>query len=309
MLHVTNGSVAGDLIARSGLDGDVLAWDDVLHEGPVPAIADRRTLPFFRARFLASAGLARYREALERLRRRDARLEQAIGREPIVLWFEADLFDQLQLLQILDRLAGGKDVALICIDEHPAVERFHGLGQLEPEHFPPLFAERAPVTKAELDLAGRAWQAFIDPSPEAVHRLRAEDLSALPYLDDAFGRLLQELPSATDGLSRTERALLMPLYDDPCPFVEAFRIQARGEERQFLGDSVALWRLSLLARGESPLLTMNGELALTETGRRVLAGKVDAVEVHGIDRWIGGVSLSPDLDWRWDPIHRTPVLR
>jgi hypothetical protein len=56
MLHVTNGSSAGVFIARSGLEGDVLTWDDVLHEGPVPANVGPGALAQIRAWFLATAG-------------------------------------------------------------------------------------------------------------------------------------------------------------------------------------------------------------------------------------------------------------
>lgn len=53
VLHVTNGAaVAADLRAL----GEVLTWDDVLHEGPVPAL-EPGSLREVRARFLAGAGL------------------------------------------------------------------------------------------------------------------------------------------------------------------------------------------------------------------------------------------------------------
>lgn len=42
-------------------------------------------------------------------------------------------------------------------------------------------------------------------------------------------------------------------------------------------------------------------LTLTDTGRRVLAGKADQIALNGIDRWIGGVHLQGNrLRWRWD---------
>lgn len=42
-------------------------------------------------------------------------------------------------------------------------------------------------------------------------------------------------------------------------------------------------------------------LTLTDAGHRVLAGKADAVELIGIDRWIGGVHLhGHSTYWRWD---------
>ena len=43
-LHVTNGDVSAQGLARSGLPGDVLVWRDVLHDGPVPS--DGQLAPF-----------------------------------------------------------------------------------------------------------------------------------------------------------------------------------------------------------------------------------------------------------------------
>jgi hypothetical protein len=44
-----------------------------------------------------------------------------------VLWFEADLYDQLQIIQILARLADlgvpAQHITLICIGEHPGIAR------------------------------------------------------------------------------------------------------------------------------------------------------------------------------------------
>ena len=64
-----------------------------------------------------------------------------------VLWFEADLYDQLQIIQILDRLADldvpAERITLICIGEHPGIARFGGLGELTAEQLREL-----PATKA-----------------------------------------------------------------------------------------------------------------------------------------------------------------
>ena len=38
LLHVTNGESAGNTLRQTALGGAVLPWQDVLHEGPVPAV-------------------------------------------------------------------------------------------------------------------------------------------------------------------------------------------------------------------------------------------------------------------------------
>ena len=41
-LHVTNGDSAANTLRQTALGGAVLPWQDVLHEGPVPARRPRR---------------------------------------------------------------------------------------------------------------------------------------------------------------------------------------------------------------------------------------------------------------------------
>ena len=46
---------------------------------------------------------------------------------------------------------------------------------------------------------------------------------------------------------------------------------------------------------------LGGRVALTDTGRSVLAGRLDRVATYGIDRWLGGVHLHGGHTlWRWD---------
>ena len=101
LLHVTNGESAGNTLRQTALGGAVLPWQDALHEGPVPAIP-RQQLLRTRARFLADCGWGRQQALLSSLERRDRQLLDALrdGLQ-VVLWFEHDLYDQLQLLDVL----------------------------------------------------------------------------------------------------------------------------------------------------------------------------------------------------------------
>jgi hypothetical protein len=134
--------------------------------------------------------------------------------------------------------------------------------------------------------------------------LLGQDLSALPFLAEALTRLLQELPWTSDGLSRTERSLLAPLGSGPASPADLFRAHMVAEERPFLGDVWAIERLKALAAGGRPLVGIRdgSSYALTDDGSAVLAGAVDAVELRGVDRWLGGTHLrSPGSIWRWGP--------
>jgi hypothetical protein len=109
VLHVTNGDSAAQRLRIGGVGRQVLPWRDVLHEGPVPSGLDEDRLRVARAAFLAGLGWAAEDRVLADMCARDARLDGALAAgEELVLWFEADLYDMLQLAQILDRV-GGRD--------------------------------------------------------------------------------------------------------------------------------------------------------------------------------------------------------
>lgn len=312
VLHVTNGDHAAARLRDAGLAGDILPWRDVLHEGPVPAGLGIAGLRARRAAYLASAGAGSI-EAIERdLAARDRMLEEASRYEEVVLWFEHDLYDQLQLLQVLEALPGSTLPALSM----PAVPTY--IGHLATDRVPPLFAERRPVTSAQHAVARDAWAAFRSADPTGLIPL-LDRVDALPHLGTAVLRLLQQFPSLEAGLSRSE-AQVLALRRQGIDFAaELFRrSQALDEPAMFMGDLTFIEHIDRLTRGARPLLetadggrlSLESRVRLTRDGERVARGEADRVEVSGIDRWIGGVHLlGHGPVWRWDQGRRRLVLR
>jgi hypothetical protein len=287
MLHITNGTSVS--LRESGLGGDVVAWIDVLHEGPVPAGLGPDELRRIRGWYL---------EAGDELARRDAALDDLAQHEEVALWFEHDLYDQLQLIQILDRLrprAGGATrLSLICIDQY--------LGCLAGTQLAEFWPTRHTVTASEFDLAAAAWSAFRSPDPMDIEALLRRDTAALPFLAGALWRHLQQFPSVRNGLARTERQILELVREGARIFADLFVAEQSMEERIFMGDSAFRRYLLGLCQCRRPLLEERHEkYHLTEAGREVLGARADHVRLNGIDRWLGGVHLrGEEVLWRWD---------
>jgi hypothetical protein len=238
----------------------------------------------------------------------------------VVLWFEHDLYDQLQLLDALS-LAREHDATpeLIVVGAFEGRPDFRGLGELQADELQTLWPQRAPATRDLLDLAATAWKAVRAPDPRAVAALVRAEAPGLPFLAAALRRLLEELPAAGDGLSTTERFALQAVRDGAATPLAAFFAAQELEAAPFLGDSWFFRSLTELARGERRLLeTSDGEplppppplgdastfvrlpLRLTDAGERVLAGDLDRIELLGVDRWVGGTHVTLDDLWRWD---------
>ena len=320
-LHISNGDATD--VPGTGLARHVLYWRDILHEGPVPEVAPDE-LRRIRAGYLAGHDSAGPGSAavLRQFTKRDQAVEANRAGE-YVLWFEADLYDQLQLTEILARLAGlgvpAGRVTLICIGEHAGIARFGGLGELTAGQLRELPHTNAcaRLTPAALELATRAWAALRAPTPEGLGAIAAARLGELRFLGEAFDRLSREYPATRDGLSLTERRVLAAVADGAEDAGTAFVRAAARETRPYLGDTTCFARMDQMAAGPHPLLRLDPPgrpvarttgVRLTGTGARVLAGQADQVAVNGIDRWIGGVHLrGHHVPWRWDDATETIV--
>lgn len=311
-LHVANGTCTTRLIEAAGIGGATSIWADPLYEGPVPGGLTDAELIDVRARYLsgdvpvdAANDLGRWRSVIA----------DRAAYDELVLWFEHDLFDQLNLVHLLawlaDFMQGGPPVSLVCVGTFPGRAMFKGLGELTPPDIASLFGMRQIVDDAQFELAGRVWQAFRQATPTALDRLRGEDTSALPFVSAAITRFLQEYPWAGDGLSRTERRLLQLADAGPLDLAAAFPLMHQGEDAYYVTDLSLSQLAADLSRTTPPLLravaggartgALQGAFDLADAGRAVLAGRADRGALCGIDRWYGGVHLQGRTDlWRWD---------
>jgi hypothetical protein len=313
VLHVTNGDSTAGTLERAGIGERVLPWRDALHEGPVPDVASDE-LRRLRADFLAGSEAARAADILDWLQARDETL--AVARAgAYVLWFEADLYDQLQLAEILARLGElevpASRVTLISIGEYPGIAHFGGLGELNEEQLEDLLATNAaaPLSDDAIELAGAAWSAFRAPDPSGLVAIARRQSPELRFLGEAFDRLAREYPSTRDGLSLTERRILAAASEtvEPQTAGRVFVRVGSREARPFLGDRFCFETIERLAGRHTPLVeadvpvTPQTPIRLTDAGRAVLEGSADYVLLNGIDRWIGGVHLAgKTARWRWD---------
>jgi len=318
-LNITNGDVAVGKMTEAGIDGKIIAWRDVLHEGPVDSSLSLEELSKQRARFISGNSWDDFEQVSGDFAERDRMIRHLDYFDEVVLWFEDDLYDQLQLIQLLDFFsrepARKKKLSIIVVDGYLPPLSHAELKRLE--------ASRPRVTAEQLSLAQRAWKAFGSKDPSSIERILAESTSALPHLRRALHRHLEEFPSTVNGLSRSEREALTAIKEGHRTPVAAFMEVARKQESIFLGDLVFFSYLERLSGTKHPLVTwkddspvlaptreisrdfIEGELSLTDLGHQVLAGEKDWHQINTESRWLGGVEVVPRAEgWRWDPVAR-----
>jgi Domain of unknown function (DUF1835) len=320
-LIITNGDEAAARMKDARINGEILCWRDILHEGPVPVTETLEELSSIRVNYLAHGGWGVPEEIFAAFAERDAIMRNLASFADITLWFEHDLYDQLQLLQILDFLA--RESAL-----HSRISLIQAgsfIGQETPSRLRMHLKLKQQVSDMQYALGQAAWGAFRSPSPESWAALLRYDTSALPFLRPSILRHLEEYPAPYTGLTRTEAFILGMIYTGIATPMALFHLFGENEEAAFMGDW-SFWRiLDSLAQGAAPFVTglrfpfspgfddelrevyLNSELKLTGLGVTAMSGKKDAIEFRRLDRWMGGVHLTNRTCWRWDAGHRMLV--
>lgn len=313
MLHITDGESVAGTLRESTVPGTVSVYGDLMFEGPAPAGLDTDAWCEARARFMADSDYASLEEAREYLRSCQNVLAAFSQHEEVVVWLDHRLTNQLILIKVLDwygrQNLGGTKLSLICVDRHPNVAGFVGLGQLTASQLESLTGLRVPVSEAQYRSAQAAWQAFTSPDPRDLEHVIESDTSPLPFLAKALRRHLEQFPSVDGGISRTERQALSVLRDQGAlSGPRLFLAVQRQEEAVFMGDGEFYRLVADLSNVRHPLVRTSGpsqhelaEVTISETGRQVLEGQADHIALNGIDRWLGGVHLEPgNTGWRWD---------
>ncbi len=314
MLIITNGDSAVEALRAAGIEAEYLPWRAVLHDGPIPEGLDLSALSSVRATYLASLGWGEESKIKADFTERNSALEEFRRHSEVLLWFEHDLYDQLQLLQILDwfsrRARPDTRLTLICEAEFVAQSPARRLEEL--------FDRRGEVPPTTLEMGWRAWAAVRSPTPQRSAALLESGDEGLPFVQAALLRFLEEYPAPGTGLARSERQILESLLPEPLPVSMLFHQVGCREEAAYLGDWSFWHQLRILADDAQPLIRREGDSlrpvdpsqpgswregdwAITQLGKEVLAGRQDRVRLLGMNKWLGGVHLRPGNIWRWDP--------
>lgn len=286
VLHIHSGDCSADEARKASISGRHLPWREALIAGPIPR--PHEDWVKVRGVHLREA----YGASIEDYQREISLLREALGAlhpdEEVVLWFDADLFCQVNLYYLLHQLRECRHVSLT-----PSHHR------ADPGE---AFARRRRLTAEEISAGGRAWQCYSSDDP---HRIEAEIRNGSPFAAALLSHL-ERYPSTENGLGAIERTILELVGQGQTRFHALFHAFWAVAPQFGYGDAQLWNEMVRLADAERPLLRIEGvppdaSISLTEDSAQVLEGQGDFVAWNGIDLWLGGVHLAGrEARWRWN---------
>ncbi|MFL4990740.1 MAG: hypothetical protein ACJ8DV_05545 [Microvirga sp.] len=244
--------------------------------------------------------------------------------DAIELWVDPEPNSQLQLLWVLEYLRPHEDV----VSRLNLAQTNTSIDGLRTEEWIAQRPRAVPIHSDHLEVASAAWAAWRALTPEAWFDLLAQDLSAIPRLRSTVAALLEELPTRTSGLGKTEMRLLelvaagndhpydlFPGHEKPNELItygywEVGRLLdglARGPKPAVSGLTEGPFDLDMHNSQDRHDRYKNSTLSLTDLGKQILAGTDDFSRHNPIHRWWAGTELTNDRLWRWDPDNQSLI--
>ena len=182
--HVLPGDSIVEEFTKTGIDGDLIVCREAFIVGPIDA---KTTDEFWedRARFI----LADYGDDEivyhERVADELVRLDEIGAGDEINLWFEYELFCQVNMWFCLSSLAmSGADIYRVAPVVVSQQDRWKGFGELNSEDLKVCYEARTKLTADDIKLGADLWDKYRARDAAGLLVLAATPSRAFPYLDE-----------------------------------------------------------------------------------------------------------------------------
>jgi|GEM_PF-103608 len=283
LLHVFNGD-SSLLLFREIYDDQyqTMVWREILCEGP--AIEKIHSDDFLktRAEFLSEfMGVSQSDYDQKWKKEMTKAFEQRF--DEIVLWFEYDLFCQINMIAAIsffDNNFNIKKISLICVGNEGDSPLLKGLGELSPQAYPQLLKSRELLEETDIAFAKNLWKMYCSDDHRHIIKKANEAPSVFTYLFDAFLAHQKRFPSVKNGLNLLEETILKLIDESPKSEKEIVREMLRLENYYGFGDlqyAIYIDRLSELydkfAARDGASNEEKQVLKLNDLGVAILAGE------------------------------------
>lgn len=272
-LHIVNGDSTKWQLEQSSIQGSIIVWREMLSEGPVsePVFSDA----FWQDRysfFEDELGVSKL-EFFDKTIKELLKAEDLEGIDELTLWFEYDLFCQVNLMALCvfldEHFKKEVNYSLVCVGWDTHENMWKALGDYSPKDFSELYKKRINLSRASLEYAHECWKVYAQKDSNAIEGFNFRKNKRFQYFDVAMQQELKRFPNEK-GLNEIDLQILNLLQQGNLSFnevVKALLIWQKKETVYGFGDLQYVMRLKKLKLYYN---NANDVLQLNEKGKQLV---------------------------------------
>ncbi|NJB69984.1 hypothetical protein GGR42_000446 [Saonia flava] len=289
LLHITNGDSFTKKLKSLNIDGDVITWREMLCEGKTLTNVGSESFWKTRFEFLNKNYKVSKSKFIELTLKEYRSLCNHKKEDQIVLWFEYDLFCQINMLAVLSWLKSHRkhaQISLVCSGNEDESDKLYGLCELSDEQLHKLYDNRTILTQDDIEYADYVWQLYCSNNPIRLENLGDFDQYQFEHLSGAIQTHLKRFPTIKNGLNEIENRILeLAIKEKPLNKKSLMMTILQNQGLYGYGDAQYERIISSL----KPLFTSFNPVKVTRKGKEILQGKTNYYStIKNNDLYLGG---------------------
>ena len=273
LLHITNGDTFTDRLKTLNISGDLITWREMLCEGKTENNVGSELFWKTRFDFLSKNYKVSKTWFVEKTLKEYRSLCNHKQQDHIILWFEHDLFCQINMLAVISWLKTHRkyaEISLVCSGKEDKTEKMYSLNELSDEQLTTLYENKITLTQDDIEYADYVWQLYCSDNPIRLENLTDFDNYQFKYLSSAIEAHLHRYPSIKNGLNHMENDILQLALEQK-PKSKKLFLGELLKNQENLGFSDLQYERAVSRL--KPLFSTFSPVRLTKIGKKVLEGE------------------------------------
>ena len=212
ILHITNGDYTTNYLKKLNFSGEFITWREMLCEGKTTADVGSENFWKNRYDFFKTAYKLSKQNFIDYTVKEYRNLCNKKSQKEIVLWFEYDLFCQINMIAVLSwikQYRKGYNISLVSSGKVGNYKNMFAIPELNEKQIQNHYNNRIELTQDDIEYADYIWQLYCSDSPLRLETIyKFNPMSPFQYLASAIEAHLKRFPSLENGLNRIENNIL-----------------------------------------------------------------------------------------------------
>ncbi|MDE3740545.1 DUF1835 domain-containing protein [Maribacter polysaccharolyticus] len=289
LLHITNGDSLTDRLRSMNLKGDIITWREMLCEGKTLTTVGSETFWKTRFEFLNKNYKVSKSWFIEKTLKEYRSLCNHKQQDEIVLWFEYDLFCQINMLAVISWLKTHRkyaQITLVSCGKEDETDKMYGFNELNDDRLIQLFEGRRELSQDDIEYADYVWQLYCSDNPIRLENLTDFNNYEFEYLSGAITAHLKRFPTIKNGLNELENHILRLSVDKkPQSRKELLSTIIHDQGLYGFGDT----QIDRIITTLKPLYHTFNPVRLTKKGKEILEAQTSYYAcIQDNDAYLGG---------------------